>query len=124
GCDALVGLALPLPQSKSAQPYRLRAKTALTALAAKILGVDLSVVLPLLRKIIKRKNRRHRTHRHPPAPINTLHRIDKQHVRALKLRLVFLGVNAIYGTGIYARSIFGPNARLRNYVCHKGLVLQ
>src|SRR5215813_11751561 len=94
------------------------------ALAAEVFGVDLSIVLPLFRQIVQGKNRRDRTHRNASTAINTLDRIDEQHVRAFKLGLVFLRMYAIYGTGIYTRRVLGPDARLRNNVCHKALVLQ
>ena len=46
--------------------------------------------VPLLRQIIQREDRRHRTHRHTSAAVNALHRVDVEHLFFGVRRRVFL----------------------------------
>src|SRR5439155_10697029 len=84
-----------------------------------VLGVALGEVLPLLRQIIKREDRRDWTHRHASATVDTLDRIDVQHLLFRERGLILLGMNAIHRASIHAGGILRPDARFCNYVCHR-----
>src|SRR5262252_2862918 len=84
------------------------------ASAPVVLGVLLGIGLPFFRQVVESKNGRDWADRHASAAINTLHRVDIQHLRTSKLRFVLLGMNAIHRAGVYTRRVLGPDARLCN----------
>src|SRR5215469_16677670 len=81
--------------------------------------VDRREVLPLLRQILQRKDRRHRADRNAGAAVNAFDRADVQLRLRLKFGFVFSRVDAIDRTNIDTRGVLGSNARLSNYVRHR-----
>jgi hypothetical protein len=83
-----------------------------------VIGVDLSVLLPLVREIIESENGRYGADWNASAAIDTFHRIYVKLRGGLKFRLVFFGMDAVYGTRIHTRSVFGADTGLGNYISH------
>ena len=75
-------------------------------------------VRPLLRQIIRRKNRRHRTRRHARPAIDALHRIDEQLIGFAVPGFILLGVDAIDRTRVNTRCVLGADTRFRNHISH------
>src|SRR6185503_2914051 len=88
-------------------------------LPAKIFRVLLRVILPFFRKIVEREDRRHRADWHAGAAVDALYRINVEHVEIGMLRVVLLGMNAIYRAGVYASAVLGADARLCNDIGHE-----
>src|SRR2546426_4922437 len=88
-----------------------------------VLGVALGKALPLFRKVVERKDGRHRAHRHAGPAVNALHRIDVKHFFFRERRFILLGMNTIHRAGVHAGGVLRPDARFCNHVCHKGLGL-
>src|SRR6185312_12882075 len=89
-------------------------------LTSKILGVLFRISLPFFRQIVQRENRRDGTHRHAGAAIYAFNRVDEELVSPFKLRFIFFGVDAVNRAGVHTGTIFRPDARLCNYIGHKG----
>jgi hypothetical protein len=81
-------------------------------------GILLREVIPFLRKIVKREDRRNRANRDTGATIDALHRIDIQHLGVGEFRVFFFRMNAVDGTGVHASRVLRADAGFRDYVCH------
>jgi len=90
-----------------------------TQLSPIILRISLGEALPLLRQIIQRKNSRDWAHWDTGSAVDTLDRINVEHLLGGVRLFILLRVNAIYGTGVHACCVFCPNAGFCDYVCHK-----
>src|SRR5208283_5346216 len=88
-------------------------------LAPEVLRVAFGVFLPLLRQVVERKNRRYRTHRYARAAVDTLDRIDIDHLFCRELLAVLLGVDAVHRTGIDASRVLRADTGLRDHIGHK-----
>ena len=91
-------------------------------LSSEILCVALGVALPLLRKIIKGKNRRHRAHRNAGAAINAFDGINIEHLFRGEFLTIFLGMNAIDRAGVHAGVVFGADARFCYDISHEYVI--
>jgi hypothetical protein len=91
-------------------------------LASEIFGIAFGKRCPLFRKIVERKDGRHRTYRHARAAIDALHRIDVEHFFFSVSGCIFLRMNAIYRAGVHAGSVFCSDARFCNHIGHKFIV--
>ena len=74
-------------------------------------GIDLDVILPLLRKIVLVKNRFYRTFWHASFTVDALIRIDVDHG--------FPFVETFYGANHNTVCVFAVEASLCNHVCHE-----
>src|ERR1039458_6644355 len=90
----------------------------LSRLPAEVRGVLLGKVGPLLRQIVLRKDGRHRTCRHACSAVDALDRVNEQLIRFGKTGFIFLGVDAIDGTGVYTGGVLGADTGFCNDVCH------
>src|SRR5215472_2756764 len=86
-------------------------------------GVLVLEALPLLRQVIAREDRRHRTHRNTRTAVDTLHWIDEQLIRGIRTRLIRLRMDAVHWAGIHTRPVLGSNARFRNHIRHNVFLL-
>ena len=89
-----------------------------------MLGIFVCVLFPFVRKIVESEDGGNRANRYASAAVNAFNRINIEHVRAFKLGFILLGMYAVNGAGVHAGGIFGSNAGLCNYICHKGLNLR
>lgn len=107
-------------EKQNAHPPRMRVtmSSRLQSLSSEILGVELGKRIPLFRQVVKREDRRHRTHGHARAAIDTLDGIDIKQLLGRVLGIIFLGMNAIHRTRIHAGSVFGIDAGFCNYISH------
>src|SRR6266542_2749915 len=83
-----------------------------------ILGVDRDEVLPLLRGFIQREDRLHRARRYAGAAVDALVRMDVQHLRRRKVRLVLPRVNAVHRAHVDARGVLRADAGLADDISH------
>ena len=87
--------------------------------------VQFRILLPLLGKVVQRKNRGYRAHWDTGATINTLHRVNVElgHIvecgTAVVISRILLGVDAIYGTGVDAGGVFRSDAGFGNDLGHR-----
>jgi hypothetical protein len=93
-------------------------------LSAVVLGILVGEFFPFVREIVESEDGGNRANRYARAAVNAFNRINIKHVRAFKLRLILLGMYAVNRAGVHAGGIFGSNAGLCNYICHKGLNLR
>src|SRR5215472_591753 len=89
-----------------------------TSLSAEKLSVLFRELLPFLRQIIQREDGGNGTNRYAGAAIDALDRVDIQHLGPFESGVFFLGMDAIYGTGVNTRRIFRADAGFRNYISH------
>src|SRR5439155_9393771 len=61
-----------------------------------VLRIHVCEIRPLFRQVIQREDGRDRADRYACPAIDALYRIDVQLIRALEIRFVFLGVDAIH----------------------------
>src|ERR1700761_3091377 len=87
-------------------------------LAPVVASVLILEALPLLRQVIAREDRRHRTHRNARAAVDALHRINEQLIHGVRTSLIRLRMNAVHRAGVHTRPVLGSNARFRNYIRH------
>ena len=92
----------------------------LVRLSAVVLGVALSELLPFLGQIIQCEDGRDRAYRDASPAVNALDWVDIEHFFFCECGLVLLGMNTIDRTGVDAGSILCADARLCDYVGHKG----
>ena len=90
------------------------------AVAVHRVGFD-EVLLARRRRVVAVVDRGDRSGRHARTAIDALLRMDIEHVHRREFRLVFAGVNAIDGTYVHTRRVFGFNARIRNHERHRVL---
>jgi hypothetical protein len=88
-------------------------------LTPKKLGIDLGVLLPLLRKIVLREDGRNRAYRHTGSAVYALNRINIEHLVSGEGGFFLLGMNAIYWASVHAGRVLGTDARFSNYVGHR-----
>jgi hypothetical protein len=87
--------------------------------------IDLSVVAPFLGQVIQREDCGNRADGHTGTAIDALNGIDVELLNVVKdwpaviVCCVFLRVNAVNGTGIHARGVFGPDTGFGDNECHK-----
>src|SRR5579859_4592905 len=74
--------------------------------------------LPLLWKIVHRKNSGDRANRHTGATVDALHRVDVELSDVRKVGFVLPRMDAIHRTDIHASRIFGPNAGFSDHISH------
>lgn len=96
-----------------------RGTAALLQLLGEVVGVDFRVVGPFVGHVKVREDRRDWANRLTCPAVNTLDWVDVQHVGGLMVRCVWSGVDAVDGTHVHTRSVFGPYARFSNYICHR-----
>src|ERR1700680_324215 len=94
-----------------------------TYLPSEILGVALGERGPFFRQVIEGEDRRHRANRAASAAVDTLHRIDVQHLFCRVFFTVLFGMDAIHRTSLHTGGVLGSNARFCNYVCHRVICL-
>jgi hypothetical protein len=92
--------------------------------ASKEVRVFLRELAPLLGKVIEREDRGNGTYRNAGATVDAFDGVDVQHLGIRELSLILFRMNAIDGAGVYARRVFGTDARFRNNVCHMFWKLQ
>jgi hypothetical protein len=83
-----------------------------------VVGVHLSEVLPLFRKIIFSEDCLDRASWFTSPAINALVRVDIEQFRGFKCRLVFAWMNAIYGTDVHTSRVLCPYAGFSDNVRH------
>jgi hypothetical protein len=82
--------------------------------------VEFRILLPFLGKVVQHKNRGYRADWDTGATIDAFHRINVELGNVVERRTtvvisrVLLGVDAIYGTGVYAGGVFGSDAGFGN----------
>ena len=87
--------------------------------------VEFRILLPLLGKVVQRKNRGDRADWDTGSTIDAFHRINVQLGNVVERRTtvvitgVLLGVDTIYGTGVDAGGVFGSDARFGNDIGHR-----
>jgi hypothetical protein len=89
-----------------------------TALAAEVSGVLFLEVGPLLGKVISGEDRRDRADWNAGAAVDALDGIDEELIVGFATGLVSLGVNAVYGAGVYTGAILGADTGFCDYICH------
>lgn len=88
-------------------------------------GVDLNVLLPLIRNILVAENRFDRTGWLTGSAINTFVRMDIEHFGGLKFRLILARVDAIHRADVNTGRILRADAGFANYVnSHYAFLLQ
>jgi len=87
------------------------------AVLSKMICVDLSKMLPLLRDVLITKDRFDRTSRLARTAIDALIRVDVKHLSGLELWLILAGMNAVHRTNVDASRVFGPNTGFADHVC-------
>jgi hypothetical protein len=91
--------------------------------------VQFRILLPLFWQVVERKNRRHRTDRDAGATIDAFHGINVELWNVVEcgatvvIGRILLGMDAIHGTGIDARGVFGPDAGFGNDIGHRPIPL-
>src|SRR5437879_12558830 len=91
--------------------------------------VQFRILLPFLRQVVQRENRGYRADWDTGATIDAFHRINVELGNAVEcgatvvISRVLLGVDAIYGTGIDAGSVFGSDTGFGNDIGHRPLPL-
>jgi hypothetical protein len=88
-------------------------------LPSKIFRVAFGERRPFFRKIIQCKNSRYWAYRHASAAVDTLYRVDVEHLFLGVSRGILLGMNAIYRAGVHASGIFRSDARFCNHISHR-----
>src|ERR1043166_4713633 len=83
-----------------------------------VLVIHRDVVLPLFRNVVFREYRGDRTRRLAGAAVYTFARMDIEHCRGFKFRLVLLRVDGVPGTSINARRVLRVYTRFANNVSH------
>jgi hypothetical protein len=87
--------------------------------------VEFRILLPLLGKVVQRKNRGYRADWDTGATIDAFHRINVELGNVVERRTtvvisrVLLGVDAIYGTGVDAGGVFRSDAGFGNDLGHR-----
>ena len=87
--------------------------------------VKLCVLLPLLRQVVQRENPGYRADRDARATIDAFHGINVELGNAVEcwaavvIGRVLLGVDAIYGAGVDAGSVFRSDSGFGNDIGHK-----
>jgi heme/copper-type cytochrome/quinol oxidase subunit 4 len=88
-------------------------------LATKIIGIDLNVMLPLLRHIFVAEDRFDRTSWLARATINTLIGIDVEMFDGFKLSFIFAWVDAINRANVHTSGVLGSNTGFCDDIdCH------
>jgi len=71
--------------------------------AAEVIGVLFGEVGPFFGQIIQRKNSRDRAHRHAGSAVDTLYRVDVEHLRIGEPALILFRMDTVNGAGVDAR---------------------
>jgi hypothetical protein len=109
----------PVKKGEHTSKIKRGLKDGRASLPPEVFRVPLGVFFPLFRKVVERKNGRHRADRNAGAAVNAFYGINVEHLLGAELLRVFLGMNAIHRTGVDTGGVFGSNAGLGNYVGHK-----
>jgi hypothetical protein len=83
-----------------------------------MVGVHCGEVLPLLGQIILGEDGLYRTRGLARSTIDTLVRMDIEHLSALKIRFILPRVNAVNRANVNTSRILGPNAGFSYYISH------
>ena len=83
-----------------------------------IVGVHLSEVLPLFRKIVFGEDGLYGASRFAGAAINALVRVDIKQLGGLKCGLVLAWMNAVYRTDVHTSGVLSPYAGFSDNVRH------
>jgi hypothetical protein len=84
---------------------------------SKMVGVDLSKMLPLLRDVLITKDRFDRARGLARATVDALIGMDVKHLGGFELGLILAGMNAVHRTNVDASRVFGPNTGFADHVC-------
>src|SRR5262245_10256808 len=95
------------------------------ARSAKMIGVDLNIMFPLIRNVFVAVDRFDRAGGLASAAINALVRMDKKHLGGFELRLILPRMDAIHRADVNTRRILRADARFANYInSHYAFLLQ
>jgi hypothetical protein len=86
------------------------------ALYVIMIGVNLNIILPLIRHVFVTIDRFDGTGGLAGAAINTLVRIDEKLRCGLEIRLIFKRVNAIDGADVNTSRVLRADARFADYI--------
>ena len=84
--------------------------------------VNIHILGPLFRNFIFREDGFHGTFRDTGSAIDTLLRINKQHLLSFEFRLITAGMDAIDGAGIHTSCVFDSDTGFANDECHLSLI--
>src|SRR2546423_3196992 len=83
-----------------------------------VLGVDLGVLLPLVRELVLGEAGVHRAGLDAGVAVDALVGVDVEHLDLVVVGLVRRRVDAVDGTDLDARVVLGPDAGLCDYIGH------